>query len=152
MVSPRIFPAGLAAYTPVTITNNTGAADLFTVKVYDEVFKNGGSSGDIVAEARIRHTWNISKANPNAGAGIDLFFRWPGTSTYGEMSEPALFHSEDGKWQQQTGGSTSGSITSFTYNNYTGSFSPFAIADKGVLTLPLQWGIFTASKEKALPH
>ncbi|QEC42328.1 T9SS type A sorting domain-containing protein [Pseudobacter ginsenosidimutans] len=145
---PRIFPAGLAAYTPLTITNKTGAADLFSVKVYDEVFKNGGSSGDIVAEARIRHTWNISKANPNAGTGIDLSFRWPGTSTYGEMTEPALFHFEDGKWRQQNSGSTSSSITSFTYNNYTGSFSPFAIADKAALVLPLQWGIFTATKEK----
>ena len=146
---PRIFPAGLAAYTPVTITNKTGAADLFSVKVYDEVFKNGGSSGDIVAEARIRHTWNIAKANPNAGAGIDLFFRWPGASTYGEMTEPALFHFEDGKWKQQTEGTTSSDLTSFSYNNYTGSFSPFAIADKAALILPLQWGIFTVNKEKS---
>ncbi|MGN6420404.1 MAG: T9SS type A sorting domain-containing protein [Pseudobacter sp.] len=141
------FPIGNSSYNPVTIYNNTGARERFAIGVVDGVYKNGGTSGTTVDEAHVRRTWNIEKQNANAGSGINITFNWNAGEVAGTLTTPALFHYESNKWKQQvqTGSSTA---TSFTFTGYTGSFSPFAIADAGSGTLPLQWGSFTAVKDQ----
>lgn len=39
--SSLAFPVGNSAYNPVTITNNSGNTDAFSVRVLDEVYVNG---------------------------------------------------------------------------------------------------------------
>lgn len=141
------FPIGNSSYNPVTIYNNTGARERFAISVVDEVYKNGGTTGDVVTEAHVKRTWNIEKQNANAGSGINITFNWNPGEVEGTWTAPALFHYENNKWKQQVQTGTS-TATSFTYTGYTGTFSPFTIADAGTSTLPLKWGSFTAVKEQ----
>jgi hypothetical protein len=130
-----IFHVGNSAYNPVTLTNHTGAADEFRVRVLDEVYANG-YSGAAVSEKRVRRTWDIAKTNANAGSGIDFIFNWNSDEVSAPLATTALFHYGTG-WQKQTG-STSFTSNSLTYTGYAGSFSPFAIGDAGVV-LPVTW-------------
>lgn len=138
-----LFPVGRSAYNPVAIRNNTGAADLFAVQVLDEIYMNG-ANGAASTESRVRRTWDISKTNPNAGTGIDFIFNWNTDETV-SLTTPALFHYSSG-WSKQTSGTTSYTTTSLTYTGYTGTFSPFAIAETNA-TLPVTWLSFKVQKQ-----
>lgn len=129
-------PAGNSAYNPVTITNNSGAADVFSTRVLDEVYTNG-SSGTTVDYVRVRRTWDIGKTNANAGSGINLIFHWNSGETTTSFNTPAMCHYQGGNWVSQTGATTS-NANSLTYTGYTGTFSPFSIMNMNV-SLPLQW-------------
>lgn len=139
----RTFAAGNSAYNPVTITNNTGSADIFSVKVLDEVYANG-SNGSVMASPRVRRTWDINKANANTGSGVSFEFAWNNGETTGAPASPALYHYESGTWLRQTGSTSSGG-NSLTYTGYTGTFSPFAIGDN--MVLPVSWLSFQARKQ-----
>jgi hypothetical protein len=121
------FPVGNSAYNPVTITNNSGAADSLFVAVRDEVLMKG-TSGVSVSGAFVRRTWDISKFNPNGGSGLNFVFNWNSGEVNSPMASPALFHFENNAWALQSG-TSSYTSNSLTYTGYTGSFSPFAIAD-----------------------
>lgn len=128
------FPVGNNAPAPVTITNRSGNPDVFSVNVLDEVYLNG-SNGATLAASRVKHTWNIEKASPNNGSGVDFVFAWDPANESASMTSPTLFH-YSGHWQQQTGGALSADGKSFTYTGYTGSFSPFSVMDANA-TLPV---------------
>lgn len=138
------FATGSASYNPVTITNNTGSADDFFVRVQDEVYANG-SSGTPITVNRIQRSWDISKTNANGGSGVGFVFNWNSGEAAGVMALPALYHYSSG-WSKQTG-TTSSDALSLTYSGYTGTFSPFAVAD-GSSTLPATWLGVTAQKQK----
>lgn len=141
------FHVGNAAYNPVTITNNSGLADDFDVRVMDEVY-NGGPTGEPLASyARVKRTWMINKATANNGAGIDFSFEWNASDVDGSIVTPKLFHYDNvqGRWTKQTGSYTYPNSTSLVYTGYTGSFSPFAVVDEQ-FTLPVTWLSFTAKK------
>ena len=138
-----IFPAGNSAYNPVSIKNNTGAADNFGVQVLDELYVNG-YNGTASTSSRVRRTWDISKTTANGGSGIDFIFNWNAGETV-SLSTPALFHYSSG-WSKQTAGATSSTATSLTYTGYTGTFSPFAIANVNA-SLPVTWLSFTVQKQ-----
>jgi hypothetical protein len=145
------FPIGNSTYNPVTIKNNTGTADEFSVRVADEVYVNG-VSGNISNQPRINRTWHIGKINSNSGAGVDFTFQWNaineeiGTFT---SSSRRLNHHNGSNWTfaNGTSGSPGGttSAKTMTHTGYTGSFSPFAIGDAAT-TLPVTWQSFTAQK------
>jgi len=136
------FPIGNSTYNPVTIKNNTGTADEFSVRVADEVYVNG-VSGNISNQPRINRTWHIGKINSNSGAGVDFTFQWNaineeiGTFT---SSSRRLNHHNGSNWTfaNGTSGSPGGttSAKTMTHTGYTGSFSPFAIGDAAT-TLPV---------------
>jgi hypothetical protein len=139
-----VFPVGNSSYNPVSITNNSGMADDFSVNIVDEVYSQG-TTGAAMTTNRVQRTWNISKTNPNAGAGIDFVFNWSsGTDVVGVLSSANLFHYGT-SWVKQTGTTVSTS-TSLTYTGYTGTFSPFSIME-GSSTLPVSWLSFTAQKQ-----
>ena len=130
------FPVGNSAYNPVSITNNTGAADVFSTRVMDEVYYRG-TSGSVSSEPRVKRTWVISKTNPNASAGVNFVFNWnTGEETTG-ITTHKLYHYDGSVWQKQTG-TSSVTGTALTYSGYLGTFSPFAIGDDIVL-LPITW-------------
>jgi hypothetical protein len=139
------FPVGNSAYNPVTITNNSGAADNFAVKIYDEVYQQG-LTGNVVAQAHVKRTWDISKTNANGGTGISFVFNWNAGETSGSMTTPTLYH-YGGSWAKQTG-TTSTTSTSLTYTGYTGTFSPFVVAEGSGVPLPVNWVSFTAGKQE----
>jgi hypothetical protein len=146
------FPVGNSAYNPITLTNNTGAADNFTVRVIDEVYANGTSSGSVVSTLRVQRTWDIAKATPsaNAGTGVDMVFNWtPASHTSGTLSIPKLYHYETSSWVKKsiTTNTTYDVVAgTLTFTGYKGDFSPFAIMDDGT-ALPVTWQSFTAEKQ-----
>jgi hypothetical protein len=91
------FPVGNSAYNPVSITNNSGAADEFNLRVLDEVYRDG-TSGSVLTSPRVKRTWLIGKTNANAGSGIDFVFNWnTGESTSG-LNSPRLYHYNGTEW------------------------------------------------------
>ncbi|TWI80566.1 putative secreted protein (Por secretion system target) [Lacibacter cauensis] len=138
------FPVGNSTYNPVTISNNTGAGDQFSVRVLDEVYANG-SNGSLVTLSRVQRTWDISKANSNAGSGINFVFNWNAGDIPQPLSSAALYHYGT-SWDKQTG-TTNSTSTSLTYTGYTGSFSPFAVMESSS-TLPVSWLSFTAARKE----
>lgn len=141
------WPVGNSAYNPLQLTNNTGASDIFSVRVLDEVYGDGDGETDgiPIAQARVARTWDIGKNNPASGAGIDLVFNWNPGEVVGTLSTPALFHHNGSSWSEVPGSSTV-SANSFSFSGYTGSFSPFAISMAGA-TLPVSWLSFTGQVE-----
>ena len=141
--SSFVFPVGHSSYNPVTITNNSGAGDNFSVRVLDEVYANG-SNGSAVTTSRVQRTWDIGKTNPNGGSGINFVFNWNAGDVPQPLSAAALYHYGTG-WDIQTG-TTNSTATSLTYTGYTGSFSPFAVLESSS-TLPVSWLSFTAARK-----
>ena len=140
-----IYPVGNSTYNPVTITNNSGAADNFTVRVLDNVYENG-YNGTVLSQLRVHRTWDINKQTANAGNGVDFMFNWnAGDADVFTVDGPMLFHYGT-KWVKQTEGITAQGSYSLGYTGYTGTFSPFAILDFQY-TLPLNWVSFTAQKQ-----
>jgi hypothetical protein len=146
-----VFPVGNEAYNPVTIINNTGIADDFSVQILDEVYVNGNGNGgnrNNVNAARIKRTWEIAKGNPtaNAGTGVDFIFAWNDGEEVSALSSYAMYHYDGGNWGKQNGGAKHASRKEFTYTGYMGTFSPFTILE-GNATLPVQWKRFKAEKK-----
>ena len=139
------FPVGNSAYNPLSITNNTGATDMFSARVMDEVYYRG-TSGSVSSEPRVKRTWAISKTNPNAGSGVNFIFNWNAGEETAGITTHKLYHYDGSVWQKQTG-TTSVTGTALTYSGYTGTFSPFAIGDDIVL-LPITWLNFRCTATK----
>lgn len=137
------FPVGNSGYNPLDVTNNTGSADYISVRVIDEVFNNG-LSGFVTNMGRVRRTWDIHKTNANGGSGLDFVFNWSIFETVG-LSLPALYHYDSGFWNKQLG-SSSYTLTSYTYSGYLGSFSPFAVSNS-IVPLPVDLIEFEAKKK-----
>ena len=142
----ELFPVGNATYNPVSITNKSGTADIFSIKVRDEVLGNG-LFGSQVTDPHVRVTWDIDKATANSGDGIDLEFQWDVRQEVGTPSDYTLNHHNGSEWEIAAGssGSASGSgIKTMSHTGYTGSFSPFAIGGSEVIPLPVTLLEFTA--------
>lgn len=130
------FPVGNAGYNPLTITNNTGIADNFSVAVKDEVYQNG-NDGVPVTVNRIARTWDINKDNANGGSGVTLAFEWDASANTG-LTTPSLYH-YSGSWSELNhANGAAPTATSFIYSGYTGTFSPFSILEANSI-LPLDW-------------
>lgn len=142
-----LFAVGNSSYNPVTITNNSGSQDAFTVSALDEVYQNG-ASGSAINWAHIKRTWDITKSNPNSSPGIDLMFNWNNGEVAGNLVTPSLYHYENSAWAKQTG-TTSYTSNSLTYTGYTGSFSPFAIGDN-TIALPVTFTSLSAISDGKL--
>lgn len=140
-----VFPVGNVTYNPVTLTNKSGAADVFSAKVRDEVLLNG-TAGSAVSEPHVGVTWDIDKGNPNDEDGIDLVFQWNASQEVGTLTDYTLNHHNGSAWEIALGnsGAVSGTPKTMTHTGYTGSFSPFAISGSDVTPLPVEWYEFSA--------
>lgn len=146
--STFVFAVGNGAYNPVSITNNTGATDDFSLRVRDLVQYNV-TWGWVVMEPHVQRTWFITKTNPNTGSGVDFVFNWNNGEETPGITSHKLYHHDGTFWQKQTG-STSVSGNTLTYNGYTGTFSPFTIGDD-VILLPVAWLDFGCEATKEGP-
>lgn len=146
----KLFPLGTSYYNPVTITNNTGASDLFYATVSDGVYYNGAVTGTLTIGApRVNLTWNIGNTGASTGAGnVTLAFGWvPANNVTGTLTAPKLMHYNGSKWEMLAGSPTFNLVTgTLSYTSYTGSFSPFAIGETS-FTLPVNWLSFTGTEQ-----
>lgn len=134
------FPVGNTAYNPVSITNNTGSGDYFTVNLEDQVYLDG-SSGAAPVTPHVERTWNISKTNANAGSGIDMVFQWNPGEESASLNTPSVNHHNGTGWEFASG-AQSNTATSATVTGYTGTFSPFAIGGDAASPLPINLDYF----------
>jgi hypothetical protein len=121
---PNLFPVGNSSYNPVTITNNTGTADTFSVSVSDGVL-DAGTTGNAMTDV-INRTWKITKTNGNSGGyGVDLTFAWTAVSDVsGLVDNPVLYAYVSGTgWVAQSVGSITRTATSVTFNKYMGALN-----------------------------
>jgi hypothetical protein len=139
-------PVGNSSYNPLTIANNSGAADDFAARVLDAVY-DGGTTGTAITDKVVKRTWDISKTLSNGGSGIDMTFEWAAAD---EVNMSAYRLSHFGTfWAPAVGTSGSPSVTTtktMTHTGYTGSFSPFAIGSTSG-ALPVSWIDFTATRQ-----
>jgi hypothetical protein len=142
------FPVGNSAYNPVSITNNTGTSDKFSVRVMDAVYLNG-NSGTTVNTPRVNRTWDIAKTNSNGGSGVDFSFVWDASEEQGLIGGYRLNHHNGSSWEFASGNSSapSGSTTkTMTHRGYLSSFSPFSISDNSIV-LPIVLNKFQCAKQ-----
>ena len=143
--SNLIFPIGRAIYNPVTIKNNSGAADDFSALVLDSVFLNG-TTGPLITTPHVKVTWDISKTNANNGSGIDFEFGWDLSQEVGTFTSYKLNH-HSSTWAFAAGTSQTPSgttIKGMSHTGYSGTFSPFAISE-GAYALPVELISFNAN-------
>jgi len=139
------FPVGNSAYNPINITNRTGTAEWFSVRVMDEIYEYG-TWGNVSTEPRVKRTWDIDKQTPSASAGngVDFTFNWNAN----EVSSPApqnytLFHHDanGNGWGQVVTGTRDPNFNpaanSMIWTGYKGSFSPFGVGDQNA-PLPVE--------------
>lgn len=128
----KIYPIGVSTYNPVTITNNTGTADDFSLRVFDALY-DGGLSGNVVSVNSINRTWDILKTNANGGSGVDMTFQWNSSDELTGFTRTAasVFHYEETAWVKKSGTLSAAGSNPYmlTYTGYTGSFSPFGIGN-----------------------
>jgi len=139
------FPVGRSKYNPMKITNNTGSSQTFTLNVIDVVY-DLGTSGTAYnsSQPHIGRTWNITGS---VGAGnVDLEFFWNSGENVGSITSTRMYHFSNFEWSNE-GAATSSTATSFKFDGYTGSFSPFSIGDN-ISPLPVKLLNFTASRMK----
>lgn len=137
--TPTTLPVGRSTYNPLTITNNSGTADYFSVNVADGVYPNG-VSGIAQTSMVVRRTWDISKETANGGAGVDFEFNW-NEGEAATLVDPLVWHHNGRGWVKAEGTSVLGT-NKMTLTGYTGTFSPFSVMSANS-PLPLTWGEFT---------
>ena len=143
--STLLFPLGNSSYNPVSISNNSGSAEDFSVRLVDAVYLNG-SSGSVVTTPVVNRTWDISKTNPNtnAGSGVGFVFNWNnGEVVNGSLNNPKMNHHTGTYWEIPSVTSTFG-VNSLSVSGYTGTFSPFTVAE-GTSALPVEMVSFFAN-------
>jgi hypothetical protein len=150
----KTFPVGFNNYNPVGITNNTGTSDVFGVLTLADVYYNG-ASGVVCVDPHVRCTWDINKTNANAGSGVGLKFYWTRAQESGNMIPswpvPGVQHHDGTNWTNTTFTNqllydTTTSLFSLDHQNYSGSFSPFAVGSF-LNPLPVKLFDFTAAAE-----
>jgi hypothetical protein len=134
------FAAGKSTFNPVTITNNSGSNDFFTVRVSDAI-----QNCTFLSSAKyVNRTWDIGKATANGESGISFLFNWYENQVVnGPVLNPILNHYGT-NWATAAGTSAAGAgspVLSMTHTGYTGTFSPFAISDQST-PLPVSMSYF----------
>jgi hypothetical protein len=146
--SNLLFPIGKAAYNPLSIKNNTGTSDVFSANVIDAVYLNG-ASGTTVVTPVVNRTWDISKAtNTNTSPGVEFEFGWnTGEIANGTtLTDPRMNHHTGSVWEVPTVTSTAfdANTNKLKIVGYTGTFSPFTVAE-GSSALPIELTAFNAN-------
>jgi hypothetical protein len=143
------FPVGTSvSYVPV-ILENTGTADLFGVKVFNDVLENGTSGGSISQiDHCVNNTWDISEQDPG-GSDLTITAFWTSIIEGNNFDRTAcgLGHFYEGTWNPQPFAPAVGNDPfSITRNGIT-TLSPFAVGDTAspmaiILRLTLDIALF----------
>jgi hypothetical protein len=140
------YPIGNSAYNPLSITNKSGASDVFSARVLDGAYMEG-LTGAAITSTVLNRTWDISKTTTNSGSGVDFVFNWnAGEVANGSFVTPKMNHysSTTTNWEVPTVTSTTFATNMLTVLGYTGTFSPFTVAE-GTSALPIELTAFNAN-------
>jgi len=147
------FPVGhtnsSAGYTPLVLTFNTGhTTDDFSVLAINSITDDGSRSGSAFTSTVVKTMWNISETS-SGGTDVDLLFQWNGTdeATSFNRSSCHMAHYSNSSWSTVGSNANAGGSDpyTFSYSNYTGTFSPFGIEGAGG-PLPITLVYFKATR------
>ena len=144
-VSNFTFPVGTSksSYTPVKL-NNTGAADIFSVYVTDDVL-DGGTSGLVYNVGRVEKTWHVSEASAG-GSNVTITPYWSAGDEDSQFlnTECGVSHFTSGAWDDPgvyIPATSSGGMYSISRGSIT-SFSPFMVRRSDFTPLPITLSYF----------
>ncbi len=152
--STKTFPVGhtnsSAGYVPLVLTFNGGhTTDDFSVIAVDKVTNDGTRNGTAYTSTVVKAMWYIIETN-SGGSNVTMQFQWNATDEAAGFVRSSCYmsHFTNSAWEKPgADGSASGSNPyTFTYSNYTGSFSPFGMGGSGG-PLPVDLLFFRAEAE-----
>lgn len=140
------FPVGNSSYNPAILTN-TGTADIFTLRVIDNVTADGTGVGATTTEAVVKRTWMVNETT-TGGSNVTMRLYWNGTSEELPGFSPAsafIAHYIASALMWDNIG-ISGQGTGYFETNGITSFSPFAISSSTTFApLPIELVSFQAN-------
>ena len=140
------FPVGKGTYNPAMVTN-TGTADIFTLRVIDNVTADGTGVGTLTNEPVVQRTWMVNETT-SGGSNVTLRLYWNGAGeevNAFSLADAFIAHyiASAGTWDNI--GFTGQGAGYFETNNIT-SFSPFTISSSGTFApLPIELVSFQAN-------
>ena len=152
--STKTFPVGhtnsSAGYVPLVMTFNVGhTTDNFSVIAVDKVTNDGDRNGTAYTSTVVKTMWYITETT-SGNSNVTMQFQWNGTDEATGFVRSSCFmsHYTNSAWEKPgTDGSASGSNPyTFTYSNYTGTFSPFGMGGSGG-PLPVELLYFKARNQ-----
>jgi hypothetical protein len=121
------FPIGNGSFNPATLTN-TGTADVFSLRVIDNVTSNGTGVGATTTEAVVNRTWMIDEATIG-GSNVTLRLQWNGAgeqiNTFSPSSAFIAHYMSSAAMWDNIGGTVG---ADFVESAGITSFSPFTIS------------------------
>lgn len=121
-----LFPVGLASYNPATVLNS-GTADQYGIRIFDEVL-DGGDSGSPLADDYVPVTWLIDET-VSGGSDLTLTLQWneaqePGTFT---RMDSYVAHYDGGTWDAIPSSASAGAGPYTQTRAGITTLSPFAV-------------------------
>jgi fibronectin-binding autotransporter adhesin len=146
VTTSRVFPIGksTSSYTPATISNVTGTADQFSVRVANNILKSG-TTGDIVTEKVVGQTWLINEGIAGGSiATITLQWNAADELTGFTRADCHISHFSSGIWDNPAASVASGSDPYTVSRSNITSFSPFGVETASSHPLPIELLFFDA--------
>jgi hypothetical protein len=142
------FPVGINTYNPCFL-NNTGTADVFSVRVIENVTNNGTGVGPTTAAPVVKRTWMVNELL-SGGSVVDMRLYWNGTSdeiNSFEVASQFVAHHNGIDWEN-LGATSNSTAPLFIQKDNISSFSPFTIGSLGGSPLPVELTSFNAVCEE----
>ena len=142
------FPVGNTTYNRAVL-NNAGTADVFSIRVEDQMLENG-TTGAALTSNVVNRTWMIEEAVAG-GSDATITLEWNTAEELLNFNRAiaGVVHYTGGAWDQSLGFGVATSTGANTYtrtaSNVT-SFSPFAIAAQNA-DLPVELLYFHAKRK-----
>lgn len=140
-----VFPVSTtSSYTPITI-NNTGTADAFSVRVFDNVYLQGTAGAAITTDI-VKKTWMVSESVAG-GSNVTLTAQWNAIDEGTGFSRTTCGLSHYiSSWDTPAFTSAGGSNPYTVSRSGITSFSPFAV-EEGTVPLPVNLLYFSSKQE-----
>jgi len=143
-----VFPIGMSSYNPATL-NNTGVADNFQVRIFEQVFDEG-TTGTVHTTDAVDRTWMIEE-EVGGGSDVSLTLQWitaDEMTSFDRATSGIAHHLSTDLWDNPTPytAATSVGVNTWTQtrSGFT-SFSPFVVRDLDI-DLPVELLSFDATR------
>lgn len=147
LTTARVFPIGKSSssYTPATIANVAGTADQFSVRVTNNILKQG-TSGSTVTTDVVGQTWFFDEAVAG-GSNATITLQWNGSDELSgfDRTDCHVSHYISGAWDNPSGLVASGSDPYTVSRSGITSFSPFGVEEATTHPLPIELLFFYAN-------
>lgn len=144
------FPVGNASYAPVILLSNSGATDVFSVRVTNQILTNG-TSGTAETADNVGLSWFISEAVVG-GNNVDISVEWAAANelTSFDRASCGIKHWNGSSWDLPATYSAAVASSGRYSQAVSGqtSFSPFGVVDNSQ-TFPIELTHFKADRTSA---